>query len=262
MDYNWTNCSKVIKAEVQTILAEFERLLGDNLLGIYLYGSLAAGGFNPERSDINLLVVTARPLAVETRRNIIELVLRISRFPAPLDITFIVKQELQALAQSLPIELHYDETVRQHYQSALHSEDQQQWSDQAQSNNQLILDLSSLHHYGVCLYGQPIAETIPVIPDTIFRTALIQYLQEIQARPLQDPITFVLDASRGMAYLRDGSFLSKRDGGTWGLNQLPEQYHPLLQQVLAIYQGERLGRPVGRASLESFATLLKDEYSR
>ena len=63
--YNWTTCSKVIKAEVNTLQTELQRLLQQNLLGIYLHGSLALGGFNPTRSNINVIVVTLQRMDVE-----------------------------------------------------------------------------------------------------------------------------------------------------------------------------------------------------
>lgn len=37
--------------------------LGDNLVGVYLRGSLALGGFDPATSDVDLLVVTERPVS-------------------------------------------------------------------------------------------------------------------------------------------------------------------------------------------------------
>ncbi len=52
--YNWTNVSKVIKAEVNTLQNEVQHLLAQQLLGIYLEGSLALGGFQPARSNINV----------------------------------------------------------------------------------------------------------------------------------------------------------------------------------------------------------------
>lgn len=258
MDYNWTNCSKVVKAEVNTVVTEFQHILGEKLLGIYLGGSLAAGGFNPERSDINLLVVTAQTLEAGSKRKITELLLRVSRAPAPLDVTFVVEQAIHDLPQPLPIDWHYDEGLREGYKRALHNPNTQQWDGPTPSSDRLIIELAALRRYGICLSGKSIAEAIPEVPEKVFRGALIRYLQEIKARPLHDPITFVLDASRGLAYLRDGSYLSKRDGGTWGLTHLPEQYRPLLQQVYAIYQNERPGRPAGRAAFEDFTTLLQD----
>ena len=76
--YTWTTCSKVIQSEVNTLQTELQRLLGQNLLGIYLHGSLALGGFQPGRSDIDVIVVTAQRVDLETKRRCIELLLRIS----------------------------------------------------------------------------------------------------------------------------------------------------------------------------------------
>lgn len=43
-----------------------------------------------------------------------------------------------------------------------------------------------------------------------------------------------------------------------GLAHLPEQYHPLIQQVLALYRGEHLGRPVGHAAWDDFAASMRE----
>src|SRR5512136_2638531 len=43
--------------------ASVEAILGDRLVGMYLYGSLASGDFNPKSSDVDFLVVTASELA-------------------------------------------------------------------------------------------------------------------------------------------------------------------------------------------------------
>jgi len=40
-------------------------ILGNQFIGMYLYGSLASGGFNPETSDIDFLVVTSDELSSE-----------------------------------------------------------------------------------------------------------------------------------------------------------------------------------------------------
>jgi predicted nucleotidyltransferase len=104
--YTWTTCSKVIQAEVNTLRTELQRLLGQNLLGIYLHGSLALGGFQPGRSDIDMIVVTAQRIDLEGKRRCIELLLRISKMPSPLDIRFLVEQDLFPFQQPLPCDLH------------------------------------------------------------------------------------------------------------------------------------------------------------
>src|SRR5215469_10085390 len=49
------------------IVAEFKHLLGENLVGVYLHGSLAMGSFNPDSSDIDFLVVAKEKLPPQKR---------------------------------------------------------------------------------------------------------------------------------------------------------------------------------------------------
>ena len=128
MHYTWTTCSKVIQSEVNTLQTELQRLLGKNLLGIYLHGSLALGGFQPGRSDIDVIVVTAQSVDLETKRRCIELLLQISKMPSPLDIRFLVEQDLFPFQQPLPGDLHYNEIWRENYQQELRSGTWKDWN--------------------------------------------------------------------------------------------------------------------------------------
>src|SRR5450432_3149586 len=92
--YNWENVSKVIKGEVNTLQTEFEYILGQNLLGIYLDGSLALGGFQPARSDINVLAVVDEKIDSSLKRKLVELLLRISNMPRPLDVYILATKDL------------------------------------------------------------------------------------------------------------------------------------------------------------------------
>ena len=47
---------------LKQLTSAIERHLGSDLLGLYLFGSLAAGGFYPGKSDLDLIaIVAARP---------------------------------------------------------------------------------------------------------------------------------------------------------------------------------------------------------
>jgi hypothetical protein len=47
-----------INAVLDPLLAHVQAAIGEQLIGMYLHGSLAAGGFEPGRSDIDVLAVT------------------------------------------------------------------------------------------------------------------------------------------------------------------------------------------------------------
>jgi len=52
-----------VNAMLAALLPGVEAALTDNLVGVYLRGSLALGDFDPATSDIDFLVVTERPVA-------------------------------------------------------------------------------------------------------------------------------------------------------------------------------------------------------
>lgn len=48
---------------IEELTAGIRDALGENIVGVYLRGSLALGGFDPSTSDVDLLVVTERPVS-------------------------------------------------------------------------------------------------------------------------------------------------------------------------------------------------------
>ncbi len=259
LQYNWENVSKVIQSEVNTLTTEFQRLLKENLIGVYLHGSLALGGFKPERSDIDLLVVTEQRMALEVKKEIVELLLRVSRFPRPVEISFLIEKDIFPYRNPLPYDLHYSEKWRYKLQQDIRGEGWKQWNENPKFDPDLALYLTILHQYGIVLYGKPITEALPVVPEQDFRNALLMDLQYAVENRLRDPIYFVLNACRIEAYLREGKILSKDAGAEWGLANLPPQFHPLIEQSLALYRGERPGRPAGRSALNDFAAFIEEE---
>lgn len=55
----WADADRVIG----DLLREVRAILAEKFFGLYLYGSLASGGFDPAHSDIDFLVVTNGPLS-------------------------------------------------------------------------------------------------------------------------------------------------------------------------------------------------------
>lgn len=52
-----------VNAVLDLLLAQIQTILGDKLVGLYLYGSLVTGDFDPDVSDIDLLAVTVSDIA-------------------------------------------------------------------------------------------------------------------------------------------------------------------------------------------------------
>jgi len=44
-----------------------------------------------------------------------------------------------------------------------------------------------------------------------------------------------LNLARVLAFAKDGLVLSKKEGGEWGLKNVPEEYHSLIENALSEY---------------------------
>ncbi|MBP7593384.1 MAG: nucleotidyltransferase domain-containing protein, partial [Chloroflexi bacterium] len=54
-----------VNALLRALLSGAQAILGANFAGMYLYGSLAGGDFNPDSSDVDFVVVTAVPIPAD-----------------------------------------------------------------------------------------------------------------------------------------------------------------------------------------------------
>ncbi len=59
-----------LKQLLDDFILNSKNILYDNLIGIYLHGSLAMGCYNEKKSDIDLLVVVENDLSREMNNNI------------------------------------------------------------------------------------------------------------------------------------------------------------------------------------------------
>jgi streptomycin 3"-adenylyltransferase len=71
----------------------------------------------------------------------------------------------------------------------------------------------------------------------------------------EDTMYLTLNLARVLAFLQDGSVLSKKEGGEWGLKNLPEKYHGLLREALSEYRGETPGYDISAAKEYAGAVL-------
>jgi len=85
------------------------QVVGANLIGLYLHGSLAMGCFNPNCSDLDVIAVTAEGMAVETKRAVAAILLQQSGAPHPIEVSFLRRRDLAPWRYPTPFDFHYKE---------------------------------------------------------------------------------------------------------------------------------------------------------
>jgi hypothetical protein len=96
-------------------------LLRDDLVGIYLHGSLAMGCFNPQHSDMDVLVVSQAAIPLPVKAELGRLLLRLSLLPSPIEIHFLNLAGLHPWRYPPPFDLHYSGPWRDRFERDLAS---------------------------------------------------------------------------------------------------------------------------------------------
>ena len=102
----WSTGYPDVDAVLERLLAEARGALGEQFVGMVLHGSLAAGGFEPGRSDVDVVAVTEGELGalrtlVEYQRPILLTLNKSDRYSR--DEVALLRESLQEHARNLVI---------------------------------------------------------------------------------------------------------------------------------------------------------------
>ena len=161
---------------------------------MYVYGSLAFGCYNPAHSDVDVLVVTRRRMAPETRRALSR-VLRSLEPVARLEISFLSRADLEPWRYPTPFDYHFSGD------SELHD----------RTGEYFATEIANARARGVALAGPPAEEVFPEVPDEDFLDSIERDLVWARDHIQEEPGYAVLNACRVVAYRRERVVMSKAD---------------------------------------------------
>ena len=231
--------------------------LGDNLVGVYLHGSAAMGGFNPRKSDIDYLVVVNERLSAGQKQRIgTGLVALAKDAPAKgIEMHIVTLAALKKFTYPTPFELHYSQMW--HDQFANHQVD---FATQKYDGD-LAAHLAVTRSRGIWLYGEPIEAVIPEIPPQFYRAAIVSDVEDAGEQIVGSPSYYILNLCRVLVYLLRGEVASKIEAGNQGAQLVAPRYRQLVKDALDEYQEN--ARPVwDRDDLKQFAHYMLGEIDR
>ena len=104
------------------------------------------------------------------------------------------------------------------------------------TDKDLAAHFTVIRSRGRCLCGRPITEMFGEVPAEDYLDALWYDVSGAKEEIRENPMYLILNLARVLGYLRDRRVFSKREGGRWGLENLPEAYHPLIRSALREYE--------------------------
>lgn len=260
--YGWTECPQEQKDQIASLKDKCINRLGNNLAGLYIHGSLALNSFNSASSDIDVIALVHDKIDLETRFALIKDLLQLSLRPSPIEISFITKAAIDPWQHPTLFELHSSEYWRGRYEERVEAGDKSFWSE-TWTDSDLACHLTLVRRSGIRIYGQPIEEAIPPVPEEDFRSSITGDIGYAVNALHTNPVYGILTLCRVLSYLVTGEILSKREAGIWGLARIPEKLHYLVNSAVEVYEGSRPEiASMSDSDLLAYGRLMSDAIAR
>jgi len=213
--------------------SNLQKILKDNLVGIYVHGSLAMNCFNYQTSDIDILVITAGVVPMPKRREIADILIMLTPKAPPkgFEISIVSQDNLKSLTYPMPYEFHFSNGYIEKYKDADADLD-----TIGKTDADLVAHLVTTKARGVTLFGKPIDEVIPDVPRQDYLDSISRDAKEILANISSNPVYNVLNLCRVWAYKKDGLVTSKLEGGEWAIELASATQKAIINQALDEYK--------------------------
>lgn len=237
MDFNWETCSSDTKECIFNLQKEITKIINEDLVGFYIHGSLAMGGFNPSSSDIDVLVVTENPLTIQTKRELAKFFVKHSNSPYPIEISLLNSNQLKDWKHPCPFDFHYSEFWRERYEKDLLRETPVYLNGEINTDPDLAAHITITNNRGICIVGKPIVEAFPLIPHTDYISSILGDFKDCIENIEEDSIYCTLNLIRVFWFLKEGVISSKQEAGNWGISTFPEEFSITVKKVAECYAG-------------------------
>ena len=218
---------------INGFVEQSKEILQDTLVGVYLHGSLVMGCYNPQRSDIDLIIVIDKPVSDPIKRAYLDMVVRYNASaPAKgIEMSIVLRKVCKPFVYPTPFELHFSAGHLNWYNDNP--------DDYIHRMNGTDKDLAAhftiINKRGKCLYGAPIENVFAEVPGSDYMDSILYDVEGAREEITKYPMYLTLNLARVLAYKEEGLVLSKKEGGDWALRHLPAEYHPLITDAMREY---------------------------
>ncbi|MEU0286495.1 aminoglycoside adenylyltransferase family protein [Streptomyces sp. NPDC006147] len=219
--------------QVREVVELVERVVGREVVGVYLHGSAVLGGLKPA-SDVDVLAVSRRQLGEEERRRLLDGLLRISGMGdgvRPVELAVVVQSEVRPWRYPPTCDFLYGEWLRAAYEAG------QVPRPEAMPDLALLLAVTLAGDHP--LAGPPPARVLDPVPRAELIRASVEGLPCLVEELDGDTRNVLLALARVRATLATGRILPKDAAADWALPRLPPEHRPVLAHAKRLYLTSR-----------------------
>jgi streptomycin 3"-adenylyltransferase len=224
------------KEQIHQCLTLVNEVFGEDLLGVYLYGSSIVGGLQ-KYSDLDLFVVSNRATTREEKAQLVKALLKISGIymkseKLPIEITIVEKSAINPWQYPPHFDFQYGEWLRQQFDDG----NIEPWPDKLMPD--LALLVTQILLASTTLVGADPDQLLCKVPYKDFMTALVDALPHLMGDLESDVRNVLLTLARIWSTVATDAIRSKPAAADWVINHLPEKYRPVMERAKAICKGQ------------------------
>jgi len=223
-----------VNEAIQLLLENVQVVLGDYFYGLYLYGSLAGGDFDPGHSDIDCLIVTTKELPKEIIPKLEAMHQRIKAS----GLEWAEKIECANIPITSLYRYNATDPPRPHFYEGKFSV--------IRHDRDWVINRHILRESGVAVAGPPIRPLIALVtPDEIrdvIASGLCKYWPALLDKrdwlvPSGHQSYIVLTCCRALYTLKYGEIKSKQVSAQWALKASGKRWQNLIENALVWHYG-------------------------
>ncbi len=224
------------KKQIHKCLNLVKEIFGQDLLGIYLYGSSILEGLQ-KYSDIDLFVVSNRATTREEKAKLATALLKISGIymkskKLPIEMTIVEKSEINPWHYPPRFDFQYGDWLRKQFEHG----NIEPWP--AKEMPDLALLVTQILLASNTLVGANPDQLLCKVPYKDFMTTIIDALPNLMSDLDSDVRNVLLTFARIWSTVATDAIRSKPAAADWVINHLPEKYRPVMERAKAICKGE------------------------
>lgn len=248
-----------IPDEAKRAQSVVEDVLGDSIIGIYLFGSAVVGGLKRD-SDIDILVAVTNPPTFEQRKSLVAQLMSVSgaignpQAIRPLELTVITVSDVVPWQFPPRAEFVFGEWLREKFEAGSVPEPVR--------DPDLAIVLKKVNDSSLPLYGSCAEKVFEPVPMIDIRRAIRDSLPSLVAEAAGDERNVVLTLSRMWLTAATGDIAQKDAAAEWAGKQAPAHHGVILEYAREGYLGiieDRWGKQEG---FEAFVSYMKNSIEK
>lgn len=213
------------------------RIFENNLVGIYLHGSMAMGCFNPKKSDIDLLIVIENAITELQKKNFMDVIVALNDNTTEkgIEMSIVRREHCKKVVYPTPFDLHFSNMHLNWYKT-----NPMEYIEKMNGTDpDLVAHFVIIKNRGIVLCGGKINDVFGEIPSEAYLDSIKNDIMGAEDEITDNPIYIVLNLCRVLAYVQDRQVLSKKEGGEWGIKNIDSKFQGVLKEALACYASDQ-----------------------